>query len=456
MRFARPIAFVILIASCKQEVPCMRMMDPSPLLQSATLLRLDVYDASAHCVGARLEPGAPPPIASRSAAAGQPLQIDVPEGHHTLLLSAFSDDAATQLLGSACTESDFSAGGAACFNLTVEATPDAAAPLPDGAGGPDFARPHCNPSPDDCGPGMYCASDGSCAAGCKNAGDCAAPKSKCDTGKHLCVECLSPGDCALGKRCSPSGSCVDGCDVAAGSLCQGALICCSNFCLDTTMDLSSCGACGRACSSAGVVTPACTGGLCKPGCSPGLLDCNHPIAPAADDGCEASANDVNHCGSCTNVCNLPSATAACPAGSCTIASCAGGHFDCDGAAPNGCECPGKDLGDGMNGCCAGGACQTAHSDGNMAPFGHAFYDCIALGTYSLQLAKDAAAAYNLAGATDNFVDGTSSFYCVRRRSGSPLVTQECVCWAFAGATVGYAKHVNAECLAPTVADVSWK
>jgi hypothetical protein len=452
MKFALCTAFVICIAGCKHDAPCKRMMDPSPLLQQAAVLRLDVYDASAHCMGATLEPGAPPPIASRSAANGQPLKLDVPTGHHVLLLSAFSDDAATVLLGSACAEGDFSAGDSACFNLTVEETPDAAVAPPDQGPPPDFARPHCNPSPDDCGPGTYCASDGTCASGCKNSSDCSAPQAKCDTTKHICVECLSPNDCPLGKRCSPSGACVDGCDVSAGSLCPGAQMCCSNLCLDTTQDLSSCGACGRACSSTGVVTPSCAGSVCKPQCSTGLLDCNHPIAPDPDDGCETNGNDVNHCGACSNVCNLANATAACPASSCTIASCSGGFFDCNAQANDGCECAGVDLGDGMKGCCAGG-CQATHNDG----YAHAFNDCTPFGTYSLQLAKDAATAYNLPGATDNFVDTGNDYYCVRKRTSPPMPrTLECVCWAFAGPAAGYTKHVLAECMSPTNADVSWK
>jgi hypothetical protein len=449
MRTTRGLLFVLALCGCKNDAPCLRMQDPSPIVQQAALLRLDVYDSSAHCSGATLEPGAPTPIESKSAANGQPLKLDVPQGHHVLLLSAFADDAATVLLGSACTETDLGAGGSACFNLTVEETPDSAVPLPDGFM-PDFARPHCNPSPDDCGPGTYCASDGTCASGCKNSSDCLQPQGKCDTSKHVCVECLVPGDCALGKRCSPSGSCVDGCDVSAGSLCPGTQMCCSNLCLDTTQDLSSCGACGRACASTGVVTPSCTGSLCMPSCSTGLLDCNHPIAPAPDDGCETNANDVNHCGGCTTVCNLPNATASCPAGSCKITSCTGSNFDCNATAGDGCECPGKDLGDGMKGCCAGGTCEASHQDG----YSHGFYDCVPFGTYSLPLAKDAAAAYNLNGATDNFVDATNSFYCVRKRPGATTV--ECVCWAFAGSTVGFTKHVNAECLAPTIADLTWK
>jgi hypothetical protein len=245
-----------------------------------------------------------------------------------------------------------------------------------------------------------------------------------------------------------------GCDIAAGSLCPGTLACCSNLCIDTSMDLSNCGACGRPCNAANVATPSCSANLCAPVCLAGWADCNHPIAPAADDGCETNVYNVAHCGSCSNVCSLPNATPACPSGTCTIASCSGGFFDCDAQAPNGCECAGKDLGDGMKGCCPAGTCQTGHSDG----FGHNFTDCIAFGTYSAQLAMDASNAYNLPGATESFCDTTNcvgaSYYCTRRRQGS--MTKECVCWAFNGASTGFAKHVSAECLAPMTTDVAWK
>src|SRR5258708_7047077 len=80
--------------------------------------------------------------------------------------------------------------------------------------------------------------DGLCAAGCKAPGDCAAGSGGgggplCDLLQHRCVACLGATDCPAGTRCSAAGSCVDGCDVAAGSLCPGAIACCSNLCIDT-------------------------------------------------------------------------------------------------------------------------------------------------------------------------------------------------------------------------------
>ncbi len=441
-------------AGCKQPAaPCMTMSPPSELVGRAALLRLDVYSSDVHCAGATVTPGSPPPTLSKEVAGGQPIMLDIPAGQHALLLSAFADTGATQLLGSACTEAKLEADSSACFNLTLAEAPDLSMPPPPMCDGGPCA---CTTVPDDCPTGQYCGVDGNCANGCKVPADCNAPgASKCDVTQHRCVECLLPADCPAGKRCSPSGACVDGCDVAAGSPCAGSLQCCSNLCLDTTQDLASCGACGRTCASTNVSAAACTGGLCKPQCVAGHGDCNQPIAPAADDGCETNVFDIAHCGTCTNVCSLMHATPKCPSGTCQVQSCTAGFFNCDAADATGCECAGVDRMDTMNGCCPAGACQAQHSDG----FTHSFYDCVALNTYTLQLAKDAGGAYNLGGATDaDSIIDTGSVYCTRRRTG-PLtarVTVECVCWAYAGAAVGFATHVLAECQTPLAADTAWK
>src|SRR5262249_3239331 len=90
--------------------PCMSMgpgqQMTSDVLAHAMMVRLDVYDARAHCDGARVADGAPPPMLSKVAAVGQPITLDVPAGHHVLLLSAFADANGAALVGSACTETD--------------------------------------------------------------------------------------------------------------------------------------------------------------------------------------------------------------------------------------------------------------------------------------------------------------------------------------------------------------
>jgi hypothetical protein len=333
------------------------MTPPSALVERAAVLRLDVYDGSVHCAGDRIAPGAPPPQLTKEVAVGQPIRLEVPAGHHALVLSAFADGAATELLGSACIEADLAADTTPCFNLTLQAAPD------------------------------------------------------------------------LGT------------------------------CGDTASAISNCGACGRACSSTKVAAPACVAGLCAPSCDPGYGDCNRPIAPAADDGCETSLNDVNHCGGCDKVCQIPNAISSCPNGSCLLKSCAPNFFDCNGNAEDGCECPGTNLGDGNKGCCRG-ACQVQHANG----IGSSFYDCLPLGAYSLQLAKDAAGPYYPNGTTVTTplitcADGKTLMYCKRGAVGS--VATECACWTYgcigdAGVcpAIGYANKISGptDCTCPTITD----
>ena len=429
----------------------------SSVLARAQLVRLDVYDANARCDGARIADGATAPMMSKAAVAGQPITLDVPAGHHALVLSAFADAAGAELLGSACVETDVHANQPACFDLTLdEVATDGGV---GGNGGDDLAgsetadlaRPACSTAPDDCPAGSYCATDGMCAAGCKAEADCAATPATphCHTADHRCVECLQSSDCALGKQCSPSGSCVDGCIPAAPN-CPSGDQCCSMLCIDINSDLSNCGACGRACSSAHVTTPGCNTKLCAPTCATGWADCNHPVAPNADDGCETNLYDPAHCGACgAAACNLAHATADCPAGSCTVKSCNANFFDCDASAGNGCECPGKDSGAG--GCCAGGVCQTAHITG----FGTTFYDCET--SYSETLARDAAKAAGFATPFGNTCGAnmTESVICGQSSTA-------CTCWVWKDTApgnnaTGRARQntANNTCYCPNSGDQPW-
>lgn len=429
---------VSLVGCGPADVPCNQMMMPGDLVGKAQLMRLDVFDASVHCAGATVTAGAPAPSLTQVAPAGTPIHLDIPSGHHTLLLSAFADSTGTQLIATACTETDLEAGASVCFDLSLVETPDMATD--------NDARATCSASPDNCPVGQYCAVDGQCAAGCKNADDCMGGSSAklCDTAAHRCVECLVPNDCPAGKVCSPSGSCVMGCDVSAGSNCPGMQQCCSNFCIDTTTDISSCGACGRACDSTHVTTPGCAGNVCAPACANGYGDCNHPVAPNADDGCETNLHDVMHCGGCNTVCNLPNATPKCPTGTCQVQSCNTDKFDCDGTAMNGCECSGKDLGGLTPGCCSG-ACQTLHTNG----LGGNFYDCIALGTFSEQLATDAANSYTLTNSVPTFTNTcTAGGMVVDTVFKRNALQTECVAWGFAGTVKGYVQHFASNCMCP--------
>jgi hypothetical protein len=379
------LGFAICLASgaCSNTYKPCASMGASDLVNRAALVRLDVYGAGAACSGSTLAANAPAPSQTSLVGPGQAIKIKVPAGHHVLLLSAFADADGTQLLGSACTETDLKANEPACFNLVLLEPPDG------GIG------PACTSTPvDDCAAGWWCGPDNHCARGCRTNADCAAePETPfCVAADHRCVACTSGADCAPGKRCSPAGVCVDGCDVATGSPCPSSLMCCSQMCLDTSGgDILNCGGCGRACAAGaanGVSAAACVGSLCKPSCLDGFADCADPAAPAADDGCETNVHTPNHCGSCTNACTLDHATAKCPSGTCEVDKCTSGFSNCDGSSDNGCEC--ADLGDANRGCCPSGGCEIGHTDG----FGHSYVSCLPKGTRTSAAAEDAARAFN--------------------------------------------------------------
>jgi sulfatase modifying factor 1 len=113
-----------------------------------------------------------------------------------------------------------------------------------------------------------------------------------------------------------------------GGSCAGAM--CGADCVDLDTDLEHCGACDHTCSGANTSSRACASGVCTPTCSGSFRDCDTPLPPAADDGCETDTdNDTSNCGSCGNVC----VTGACANGVCVCPpegpSCAGG-LQCNG------------------------------------------------------------------------------------------------------------------------------
>jgi hypothetical protein len=81
-------------------------------------------------------------------------------------------------------------------------------------------------------------------------------------------------------------------------------------------------------------TSVCAGSMCLiAACDPGHVDCNAEVA----DGCEATLDSVEHCGSCNDRCELVNASVRCEAGRCEVESCADGWGDCDGNGSSGCE-----------------------------------------------------------------------------------------------------------------------
>ena len=159
------------------------------------------------------------------------------------------------------------------------------------------------------------------------------------------------------------GTCNAGygnCDSTASNGCEVAL--------NTTTD---CGTCSNACTNAHGTT-ACTAGSCVPACSSGYSSCDSNAA----NGCEQNTGtDVNHCGTCTNVCSYAHATPACSGGACSMGACAYLYGNCNGSTADGCE---KPLTADTSNCgvcgtvcssnhgtasCSGGACSIACSAG---------------------------------------------------------------------------------------------
>jgi len=163
--------------------------------------------------------------------------------------------------------------------------------------------------------------------------NCGACNLKCSTinGTPTC----SSGQCAI--------TCASGfgdCDQQVGTGCE----------VDLSNSAVNCGGCGVACTNdhGGV---SCSGGKCSPSCGTGFADCDGNPA----NGCEtAKSTDVNNCGGCGNLCNLANATAACTNGTCTVASCTEGFFDCNHDPADGCES--NPLNDAKNCSACGSAC----------------------------------------------------------------------------------------------------
>lgn len=146
----------------------------------------------------------------------------------------------------------------------------------------------------------------------ENCGTCGAA---CEPGLNAKAACFA-GKCAL--RCSPGYADCDGIS--------------SNGCeTNVSTDALNCGSCGHACGP----HEACTSGACSVlVCPAHYADCDGDTA----NGCEANLDDdTNHCGVCDAVCSPTSATGHCNAGSCVVAACYAGYWDCNGVTEDGCE-----------------------------------------------------------------------------------------------------------------------
>lgn len=194
-------------------------------------------------------------------------------------------------------------------------------------------------------------------------GDCGAP---CDLA-HASETCAS-GTCALGE-CHPGcgncdgvaangcetdlttathcGGCILACTDPAFPLCgrdaAGARICvaacppeapvlCGTTCT-TADDPNHCGSCTSSCAVSHAV-PSCSGGIC------GVARCDEfwgNCDGVSGNGCETSLTTASSCGACGTPCGISDGVASCPTGTCVIDACNDGTDDCDGLVETGCE-----------------------------------------------------------------------------------------------------------------------
>ena len=221
------------------------------------------------------------------------------------------------------------------------------------------------------------------------------PAEKCKNGTScgVCGVCVK-GRCTGGdtgrcnsacKACSPDGSaCVDvpdgsaaaseyyGCGPDHGT---GGLACCSGDCVDTSIDMNNCGACGN----------ACTDGKSCHEIAIGVMGCTCRDWETECNGmCVDLKRDPDNCGQCGHVC----ASGSCENGACTCgqagcgpceacnypglcqSTCGAGQTCCgnDGCVdtdfdPNNCGACGNACGPGKT-CCGGGCVDTKTDSSN--------------------------------------------------------------------------------------------
>ncbi|MBI5502632.1 MAG: SUMF1/EgtB/PvdO family nonheme iron enzyme [Deltaproteobacteria bacterium] len=223
----------------------------------------------------------------------------------------------------------------------------------------------CDGTPDDGDPGGGAA----CGTG---VGECVTGVNRCTGGAIQCTGGTGPvaetcnnrdDDCDAatdegnpggGAACgSGIGECVQGTtQCTAGTLdCVGDVTAVAETCngrdddCDGTVDNSptltiTCSPPPVGICTAG--TPSCVGGtqVCA-GEVPGVPETCNTI----DDDCDTLTDedfnlsiDPNNCGTCGNVCNLPQvASNVCIGGICRVGACAGGWWDVNGTAADGCE-----------------------------------------------------------------------------------------------------------------------
>ena len=136
---------------------------------------------------------------------------------------------------------------------------------------------------------------------------------------HAAASC-SAGTCIMGV-CDAG---FDNCDLQDTNGCE----------VELAVDTANCGTCGNTCAFEHA-SAVCATGVCAMGsCDAGFDNCDG----MEESGCEVElAVDPLHCGACGSVCELDNATAGCLDGTCVVAACDDGFWDCNLEAADGCE-----------------------------------------------------------------------------------------------------------------------
>ncbi|MES1182158.1 MAG: hypothetical protein ABUL60_00010 [Myxococcales bacterium] len=108
--------------------------------------------------------------------------------------------------------------------------------------------------------------------------------------------------------------------------------------INLTNDVNNCGDCGHVCE-ANNAKVACVNSQCViTSCVGTYADCNKATVDGFKDGCEVDTSvNTSNCGACGKACSIANGTPKCQAGSCEVNSCSGTFRDCDGDPKTGCE-----------------------------------------------------------------------------------------------------------------------
>jgi hypothetical protein len=153
-----------------------------------------------------------------------------------------------------------------------------------------------------------------------------------DTSNNVshCGACNRPCNTTNGAAVCTGGACRITCNAGFADCNGNAADGCE---VNLNTDAGNCGGCGMACSSVNGAR-SCVSGACRITCNTGFANCDND----ATDGCETNTStSVSDCGGCGRVCDLANARATCSAGVCAVGACATGYGNCDGNAANGCE-----------------------------------------------------------------------------------------------------------------------